>query len=413
MTDRWKHELDGAIDARFEDMVRLRRHLHQHPEVSGQERETSFFLYQLFGDAGLDVRLGPEGRGVIADTLWGPASRLLALRADIDALRIRDQKDVPYRSQVEGVMHACGHDCHTAIAATALLTLWQLERQGSLPWPVAVRGLFQPSEETALGAREMIEVGAMEGVQAILALHVDPALRLGTIGLRSGPLTATADQIEIQVVGRGGHAARPHESSDSIAAAAQFVNALYLFIPRVTDSRDAVVLTIGQIHGGHTANVIPETVVLQGTMRTLDRDVRAMTLRHIQRLAEGIGRASDTRIDVRPGASTHSVVNDVQLIALLRGVVEELLGVDAALPLARPSMGSEDFSFYLDHAPGAMFRLGCVSQHAGGQALHAPGFDVDEEALRIGAKVLARAAVAWSDPRRGRPGDDVVTGSEI
>ncbi len=404
MSTDWRQVLDQAIDQRFDEMVQLRRQLHQHPEVSGQERETSLFLYQRLGDAGLDVRMGPDGRGVIADThlpAGGPARGLLGLRADIDALRIHDEKTVAYRSQVDGVMHACGHDCHTAIMVTALTTLWQLKQLDKLPWPIHLRGIFQPSEETAQGAREMVSVGAMEGVQAIFALHVDPTRRLGKIGLRSGAMTATADEIEFHIVGRGGHAARPHEASDPIAAAAQLVNALYLFIPRVTDSRDAVVVTIGQVIGGHTANVIPEEVILRGTIRTLERDVRTTTLRHVERLAEGIGRTSDTRIQVRAGSSTHSVVNNPQLADLLRHVVKDILGHDGLQEIDRPSMGSEDFAFYLDRAPGVMMRLGCTSDRFGGSALHTPSFDIDEEALRIGAKVLARAAVYWSDPQRG------------
>jgi amidohydrolase len=406
MLGDWARELVESIDRRFEQMVGIRRHLHQNPEVSGAERETSLYLYQLVGDAGLVVQMGPEGRGVIADVPGAvpvpvpEVGALLGLRADIDALRIHDEKHVAYRSRVDGVMHACGHDCHTAILSTVVLVLEELRRRGSLPWPVRVRGIFQPSEETATGAREMIAVGAMEGVEAILALHVDPSLRLGKVGMRYGAMTATCDEIEFHIIGRGGHAARPHEASDPIAAAAQLVSSLYLFIPRVTDSRDAVVVTIGQVVGGHTANVIPEEVFLRGTIRTLTRDVRATTFRHIERLAEGIGRTSDTQIRVRSGSSTHSVVNDANLVDLLRQAVVHVIGHDAVREIERPSMGSEDFAFYLDHAPGAMIRLGCASEHVGGAALHAPSFDVDEEALRIGAAVLAHAAVTWSDPNR-------------
>lgn len=405
MPTDWEQELDRAIDDRFDEMVALRRHLHQHPEVSGQERETSFYLYQMLGDAGFDVRMGPDGRGVIADTnpRSGQEPRgLLAIRADIDALRIHDEKHVPYRSQVDGVMHACGHDCHTAIAATALLTLWDFDQQQRLPWPIRLRGIFQPSEETAEGALEMIGVGAMEEVDAIVALHVDPMRPLGKVGMRCGALTASSDELEFHIVGRGGHAARPHEASDPIAAAAQLVNALYLFIPRVTDSRNAVVVTIGQVIGGHTANVIPEEVILRGTLRTLERDVRTTTFRHIERLVEGVGRTSDTRIEVRAGTSTHSVVNDPGLISLLTRSVSDVLGAEGVQQIERPSMGSEDFAFYLDQAPGAMIRLGCTSDRRGGYALHTPCFDIDEEALRIGAKVMARAAVRWSEPRQDR-----------
>ncbi len=398
MTANWEQGLDLAIDQRFDQMVGIRRHMHQHPEVSGQERETSLYLYQMLGDAGLQVRMGPDGHGVIADCV-PPAEQqahgLLALRCDIDALRIHDEKQVAYRSQVDGVMHACGHDCHSAIAATVLVTLNQLQQQSQLPCPIQLRGLFQPSEETAQGAREMIRVGAMENVDAILALHVDPTRPIGKIGLRSGALTAAADEIEFRIIGRGGHAARPHEATDPIAAAARLISALYLFIPRVTDSRDAVVVTIGQITAGHTANVIPEEVLLRGTIRTLESDVRSMTIQHIERLAEGVSKTSDTRIEVKAGTSTHSVVNDPQLINLLTQVVTDVLGHDGVQAIERPSMGSEDYAFYLDHAPGAMIRLGCASDRCGGFALHNPCFDIDEEALRIGAKILAHSAVRW------------------
>jgi len=284
-----------------------------------------------------------------------------------------------------------------------------LSAQGSLPWPVHVRGIFQPAEETTRGAREMIAVGAMDKVQAILALHVDPSRRLGTIALRTGVATANCDEVEFRIVGRGGHAARPHEANDPIAAAAQLLNALYLFVPRATDSRDAVVVTIGQVEAGHTANVIPEEVVLRGTMRTLEQDVRTSTLQHIERLVEGIGKTTDTRIRATSRASTPSVVNDKRIAELIRQTVREMDDGVWIEEISRPSMGSEDFAFYLDHAPGAMFRIGCSSAHVGGTPLHNPDFDIDEETLRIGARIMARAAIHWAKPKstfRSRAGSD-------
>jgi amidohydrolase len=404
MAAYWKQNLDAIIDGLFDQMVGIRRHLHMNPEVSGQERQTSFYLYQLLGDQGFDVRMGPEGRGVVADSVVegsGRARGLVALRADIDALRIHDEKEVPYRSRCDGVMHACGHDAHTATVFGATVALRELQQAEVLPWPIRLRAIFQPAEETATGAREMVGVGAMDDVDAILAVHVDPTRPLGKIGVRPGVFTANCDEIDIHIIGRGGHAARPHEASDPIAAAAQLINSLYLFVPRATDSQESVVITIGQVTGGHTANVIPEEVILRGTIRTLDRQVRAETFRHIERLAEGIGRMSDTRIHVEAGLSTHSVVNDPELVDLMRMATLEVAGPDSVQPIPRPSMGSEDFAHYMDYAPGAMIRLGCTSPDIGGSPLHAPDFDVDEEALRIGAKVLARAAVYWSEPRRG------------
>lgn len=398
----WQQELDRGVDQVFPRMVDIRRHLHRNPEVSGEERQTSLYLYQLFGDLQLAVQMGPEGRGVIVDALFGGATgaeKLIALRADIDALRIHDEKEVAYRSRRDGMMHACGHDAHTAILVGALHVLEELSRGGNLPWPVRLRAIFQPSEETARGAREMVSVGAMEDVSAIATLHVDPTRKLGAVGLRTGVFTASCDEIEFRIVGRGGHAARPHEAQDPIAAAAQLLNALYLFVPRATDSRDAVVVTIGQVEAGHTANVIPEEVLLRGTVRTLERDVRTATIEHIQRLAEGIGKTTATRIRVHSHASTPSVVNDAEMADLIRATVG---GLDQELridEIARPSMGSEDFAFYLDFAPGVMFRLGCTSDRAGGMPLHNPDFDIDEEALRIGARVMASAAIRWSEPR--------------
>ena len=401
MATNWREALDDAVDQRFDRMVALRRRLHRHPELSGEERETSLYLYQALGDEGFDVQMGPDGRGVVADLREATDTvgrGRLAFRADIDALRIHDAKDVEYRSQCDGIMHACGHDAHTAVMWGALTVLADLRRQGELPWELPLRGVFQPAEETCQGARDMIGAGALEGVGAIMAVHMDPNRQLGHIGLREGVLTASCDEMEITIVGRGGHAARPHEASDPIAAAAQLINALYLFIPRVTDSQDAVVVTIGEIRGGENANVIPEQVVLRGTIRTLDREVRQTTLEHIGRLAKGIGGTSDTRIEVSYGLGAQSVVNDSGIIQLLRRAGREVLSDRGLDDINRASMGSEDFAFYLDHVPGAMIRLGSTSSRCGGSALHTPTFDIDEESLRIGARLLARAAVFWCDP---------------
>ena len=202
----------------------------------------------------------------------------------------------------------------------------------------------------------------------------------------------------MNIVGRGGHAARPHEASDPIAAAAQLINALYLFVPRATDSQDAVVITMGQLIGGDNANVIPEEVTLRGTVRTLESDVRDETFDHIRRLATGIGQTTETQIRVRFGHGSNSIDNDARLVELLAQSGAEVLGTGGIERIARPSMGSEDFAFYVEKTPGAMFRLGCTSDRAGGFPLHSPTFDVDEEALRIGAGILARTVVSWSDP---------------
>ena len=408
MAASWQEELDGAVDGRFDQLVAIRRHLHMHPELSGQEHGTTLYLYQLLGDESLQVRMGPEGRGIIADLNGDadgngngrPETGLLALRADIDALEIHDKKHVQYRSRCDGVMHACGHDAVSAVLFGAITTLNRMNDAGALPWPVRVRAVFQPSEETCTGAKEMIEFGCLEGVDAILAAHCEPALEVGRVGLRKGVMTANCDDMKATIVGRGGHAARPHESIDPIIAASQLTQSLYLFVPRATDSRDAVVVTVGQIIGGNNPNVIPERIELRGTVRTLDREVRLQTLDHIRRLAVGVAQTTGANIEVQFDVGSYSVVNDPSLTELLHRVGLDVLGAKGVRIIARPSMGSEDFSHYLEHVPGAMFRLGCATPGHKAPGLHTQTFDVEEDALRIGAKIMARAAVLWADPAR-------------
>jgi amidohydrolase len=407
VSSAWQQHLDLAIARHREQIVGVRRHMHRNPEPSGQEFKTSLYLYQKLSQEGFDVRMGPEGRGILVDVSFGdgPPGKLFALRADIDALRIHDQKEVDYRSQVPGVMHACGHDAHSAILTGAITAVRELHAAGELPWPVRFRGIFQPSEETSVGAKEMIEAGALDGVEAIAALHVDPSRRVGTVGMRVGVLTANCMGMRIRIVGRGGHTARPHEASDPIAAAAQLINSLYLFIPRVVDSQDAVVLGIGQIQSGDNPNVIPERLELRGTLRTLDRRVHKQSQQHIRRLAHGVAQTTDTHIDVQFERASASVCNDPQLMTILNQAATEVLGPEGIDTIARPSMGSEDFAFYLEHVPGAMVRLGTASARRGRSALHTPTFDVDEDALPQGARIMARTAIQWCNPDRDPAGD--------
>ncbi len=421
-TTNWQQELDQSIDSHFDEMVRLRRHLHQHPELSGDEQNTSLHLYQLLSDRGFAVRMGPDGRGVVADipdpsvpdapspaengpaqrgpAQQGPAQkdtvRRIAIRADIDALPIQDEKDVEYRSQREGIMHACGHDAHTAITFGAICSLKRLGDKGLLPGPMRLRGIFQPAEEICRGAQEMIDVGAIDDVDAIIALHMDPTRDLGHVGIRIGVLTAHCDAIEIVITGRGGHAARPHETIDPIAAAAQLIHALYLHIPRVTDSQDAVVVTIGQITAGEHGNVIPERVELRGTVRTLSKEVRDETMLHIRRMAEGVAITTDTTIEVDSDVGTQAVVNDEGVTRIMLQSAKEVIGNKGIDLIGRPSMGSEDFAFYSNRIPGSMMRLGCTSPRVGGMPLHSPTFDFDEQSLLLGARILARTAIHWS-----------------
>jgi amidohydrolase len=403
MPNDWQRNLDAIVDELTPEIVRFRRHLHAHPEPSGHELATSLEIYQRVGAAGLETRLGPDGCGVIADSRDGAGSPRVAFRADIDALLIHDEKQVPYRSTRDGVMHACGHDAHTAIALGVAQVLTQLESSRQAPWPLAWRAIFQPAEETAAGARQMIAAGALDGVRQIFALHVDPARRVGEIGVRSGAFTATCDDLLVTVHGRGGHGARPHESRDPIAAAAQLISILYQFVPRATNSLDAVVVSFGRLAGGENSNVIPEQVELGGTIRTLDPVVRLQTIEHVRRLARGVEEISGTQIDVTFKASIPSVQNDAQSTQLIAGIAQDVLGASGVQKIPRPSMGSEDFACYLEHVPGAMFRLGVASNLEEITPLHTPRFDIDERALALGVRILAGAVVLACRPTPAGP----------
>lgn len=395
MHTSWRNLLDQTIDDAVPQLVALRRHLHMHPEPSGCEYSTTSHLIELLEGRGLHLHRGLDGRGLIVEPQDAHDKPIVALRADIDALKMDDAKSVPYCSKIPGVMHACGHDAHTAAVFGALLALERMTGQGFFPDAVSWRVIFQPAEETSVGAQEMIEAGALARVKAIFSLHMDPSRRLGHIGVRVGPLTAACDDLSIEILGRGGHAARPHESIDPIAASAQLINTMYLFVQRGADSHDPVVVTFGRIYGGESDNVIPNKVFLGGTVRTLGEISRRRTHAHIEQLARGVAEATGTKIEVKLVDGPPAVVNDREMTHYLRLAGGEVLGSEQVEEIARPSMGGEDFSHYLQHVPGSMFRLGCTRQPHAPQ-LHSTLFDIEEEALPIGAKILSRAALLWA-----------------
>lgn len=388
----WQSVLDDAIDSAAGELVAVRRHLHANPEISQHEFKSTQFLAEKCEALGFSPRIAPSGRGLFIDTGDEDSPRF-GIRADIDALPIQDGKQVAYRSTIPGVMHACGHDAHTACAFGALMGIRALDMAQCMPSGASIRAIFQPAEEANTGALEMIEAGAIEGLHGLFGLHVDPTRQAGVVAMRPGPFTADCDEMYIVVRGRGGHASRPHESSDPIAAAAQFINSVYLFVPRSHDSQDPVVVTIGHIVGGHSYNVIPDDVLMKGTLRSFDPSVRERTMEHIKKLANGVTQASGCEIEVefRPGPP--SVRNDSRLTRILRDAANDALGPANVQDIARPSMGGEDFAHYLKHVPGAMFRLGCAPNVEPAPSLHSTKFDIDERALAVGAKVLARAVL--------------------
>lgn len=369
----------------------MRRHFHSHPEPSREEQETTRELARLLEAGRVPYRIAPSGRGLIADSPWKSDQGRIAFRADLDALRISDAKETEYRSTKLGVMHACGHDAHATIALGAALALEHVRE--FLPKPVAWRGIFQPAEEVAEGAFEMIDAGAMEGVDAVIAFHVDPDREVGRIGGRVGPLTACCEELAVTLQGEGGHSARPHQTIDPIAAAAQFITLVYQTIPRSIDVRDPVVVTFGSIIGGVSANVVPNLVRLQGTIRTVSLATNAKVKEWLAQLANGLALATGTRIHLDFRHFLEGVANDPKVAATFLRAAAEVVGTDRVDTIPMPSMGGEDFAGYLNHAPGAMLRLGIATPGKPRHLLHSPLFDIDERALVPGAKVLVRAVV--------------------
>jgi amidohydrolase len=384
--------LESCVSQLEPEILKIRRHLHAFPELSGNEYQTTVFVAEQLTRAGIRYKLGPDGRGIVTEISGNSASDVpvIAFRADLDALPIVEENDLPYRSRNAGVMHACGHDAHTAIL---LGTLLALKSAGSSP--VSWRGIFQPSEEVGHGAREMIASGALDDVSAIVALHVDPTTAAGELGLTAGPQTAFCQDFAIEVRGRGGHGARPHDTVDSIAMAAHLVCLIYQATPRQTDARDPLVITIGQIEAGHASNVIPDKVGLKGTIRALDGTVLQRARELIEKLshasAEAFGGAAKVAFDPQLPA----LVNDPGITAVCLQAACAVVGERHVLTAGRPSMGAEDFADYLSVVPGCMVRLGVARKGKKKKLLHTSRFDIDESSLLVGVRLLTRVLLHW------------------
>lgn len=384
------NRLDDLILRDVSSIRKMRRYLHAHPEPSGEETRTTAYIADQLESLGLDYRMGPEGRGVIVDFPRDGANRIIAIRADIDALRLQDEKTVSYRSRENNLMHACGHDAHTAMAFGAMKALAQTPE--ALPPGFTWRGIFQPAEESATGAKEMIACDALLGVEGIIALHVDPALDAGQIGYRPGSLTACCEEFEILIEGRGGHGARPHTTIDPIMAATQIVQSVYAMLPRSADARDPLVVSFGVIQGGINPNVVPESVQLRGTIRSTDFDHSKDAKRRIREIVDGVSQSCQVRSQFSIAYSLPPVKNDPAFTQCCREAVRGIVGEEGAVYIDKPSMGGEDFSWYLHDVPGVMLRLGVGTPLKPVRHLHSTCFDINESALPIGTRSLARCA---------------------
>jgi len=383
--------LSADVSAIQADLVALRRDLHQNPELAWAERRTAGRVAAFLEGSGLDVRAGVAGTGLVA-TARGAGARTVVLRADMDGLPIQEQSDAPYASRVPGVMHACGHDGHTAIGAAAARVLGARRPAGT------VRVLFQPAEEGEGGAQRVLAEGALEGADVILGIHLWNELPVGTIGVKAGPLMAAVDRLSVVVRGRGGHGGHPHRAADPVVAAAQVVLALQTLVSREVSPLDSAVLTVGAIHGGQAFNVIPDEVTLTGTVRTFDPELRRSMPERIRRIATGVAEAlqCEAEVEVRPG--NPAVVNDAAVAALARRAAARVVG-DERVVEPEPTMGGEDMAVYFERVPGCFVFVGSANPARGlDQPHHSPRFDFDEEALAIGCEFLVEVALEALKP---------------
>ncbi len=392
----WWAGIKASINVHEQEMIAFRRDLHAHPEPSGEERRTTTQVAERLRADGLVPRIMDDGCGIVVDLELDPGSdTCFAIRSDLDSVAVDDAKQVAWRSTRPGCCHACGHDAHTSMALFSLLTLHEhVDAIRSMKPECNLRFIFQPAEETTKGARRMIEQHALDGVRSIIALHVDPYLEAGHIGLRAGPLTANCLSFRITVTGRGGHSARPYQSLDPIPAATNIVSMMYQLCPRSMDSRYPLALTVTSIHAGKAFNAIPDSAEIWGTIRTSrDEDERNVRGR-LQDVLRGIATTTGCAVDIEFPHSSPATDNDRDVIERLWAAGEAALGAARVSLVEMPSLGGEDFAYYQQVVPGAMVRLGTAFQDPNARfPLHSPEFDINESSLVAGVRFLCRAAI--------------------
>jgi amidohydrolase len=375
-------------------LVEIREHFHRNPELSFQEVKTSQKIAEILQDLGLDeIKIGVAKTGVVGLLRGNQPGKTFALRADMDALPIQEANDVPYCSQNDGVMHACGHDAHITMVLGAAMILSNMRDnlKGN------VKFIFQPAEEIFGGAKIMVGEGVLENpkVDSIVSIHVWPGLDVGTIGVKAGPAMASADRLEIFVRAKGGHGAMPHLTADPIVASAQIINALQTVASRSTDPLQPIVLSICIIEGGHAFNIIPAEVRMEGTLRTLDDNVSENAVDKIRNILEGIEKAMGVECEFNYEKGCPALINDPDMIDLIKKSATSILGEEKVVDV-EPTMGGEDFTCFARAVPGAMFYLGVSDKEAGMICpVHRATFDVPSQALVVGTSVLIQSAIMF------------------
>ncbi len=377
------------------NVIEIRRELHAHPELAYAEKRTTQLIVDQLQELGLEPERLPAGTGVICD-IGAAAAPVVGLRADIDALPIVDQKDVPYRSSVDGVCHGCGHDAHTAILLGAAAELSRMELPGR------VRLVFQPAEETVPGgATAVLAAGVLAGVEQIYAVHCDPRLETGQVGLRVGAITAACDQVDIEFAGAGGHTARPHLTADLVYAIGRVITEVPGLLSRRVDPRAAVSLVWGSVDAGRAPNAIPMRGALRGTLRVLDRDAWESAEPLVRELVAAVVAPTGVEVEIGYQRGVPPVVNAAEAVEQQRAAVVQALGA-GALATTEQSMGGEDFAWYLGTIRGALARLGVRKPGGSAFDLHQGTFDIDEDALDVGVRyTVALAGQALRTLARG------------
>ncbi|MDQ0788781.1 amidohydrolase [Streptomyces sp. B3I7] len=393
--------LPGALPAALHaELVAFRRDLHMHPELGNQEFRTTAAIKARLEKAGLAPRVLDSGTGLVCDigeTGERAGGPILALRADIDALPIPDTKaDCAYRSTVPDRAHACGHDVHTTVVLGTALVLAGMHREGRLPR--GVRMIFQPAEEVLPGgASDVIASGALDGVGRIIAVHCDPKVDAGRIGLRYGAITSACDRVEIALDGPGGHTARPHQTTDLVTAVARVALDVPALVRNRVDARSGLSVTWGRIESGHAPNVIPQHAELSGTVRCLDLDAWRIAPDVVHAAVDEIANMYRAKSEINYIRGVPPVVNDPVVAELLRDAMTARRGADSVEDTSQ-SLGGEDFSWYLEHVPGAMARLGVRRPgDLTARDLHQGDFDADEHAITVGVEMFTAAALLHPD----------------
>jgi amidohydrolase len=403
-------DLAGGLEAFLRrcsgELTTFRRDLHAHPELGYHEHRTTRKVAARLASAGLRPATLPKGTGLLADVGPGPGGAggdgggngdgphgpVVALRADLDALPVADEKDVPYRSTVANLCHACGHDVHTTILLGTGLFLNELAMRGALPG--RVRLVFQPAEEVPGGALDVLAAGGIASVDRIFALHCDPRLDVGRVGVRTGAITAACDKIAVRVTGPGGHTARPHLTADLVYALGKIVTELPAALSRRVDPRSSLSLVWGRVSAGTAANAIPDEGIAEGTVRCLDDEAWHAAPDLLKALVDSVASAYGVCAELSYERNVPPTVNEAASVRMVTEATEQVLGADAIIP-APQSLGGEDFAWFLESIPGALARLGTRGpETAGDLDIHRGTFDIDERAIGIGVKVMAATALA-------------------